>query len=47
VTVRKRRATMPVMHEPVQLPVSVDAVVALLQAENYVCDRQLATALFL
>src|SRR5258705_6553836 len=32
---------------PLALPESVDAVVALLAAENYVCDRQLATALFL
>jgi len=29
------------------LPLSVDAVIALLAAENYVCDRRLATALFL
>ena len=29
------------------LPDSVDAVMALLAAENYVCDRRLATALFL
>jgi MoxR-like ATPase len=29
------------------LPDSVDAVIELLAAENYVCDRQLATALFL
>ena len=29
------------------LPDSVDAVVALLATENYVCDRRLATALFL
>ncbi|MDP9043445.1 MAG: MoxR family ATPase [Pseudomonadota bacterium] len=29
------------------LPESVDAVVALLAAEHYVCDRRLATALFL
>ncbi|MBS0594640.1 MAG: MoxR family ATPase, partial [Proteobacteria bacterium] len=29
------------------LPADVDAVIALLAAENYVCDRQLATALFL
>jgi len=29
------------------LPESVDAVIELLAAENYVCDRQLATALFL
>jgi len=29
------------------LPASVDAVMALLAAENYVCDRRLATALFL
>ncbi len=37
------------MSEAVQaaLPDSVDAVVSLLAAENYVCDRQLATALFL
>jgi MoxR-like ATPase len=32
---------------PVVLPESVDAVISLLAAENYVCDRQLATALFL
>ena len=30
-----------------KLPDSVDAVVALLATENYVCDRRLATALFL
>jgi MoxR-like ATPase len=30
-----------------KLPDSVDAVIALLAAENYVCDRRLATALFL
>ena len=30
-----------------QLPDSVDAVIALLAAEDYVCDRRLATALFL
>lgn len=29
------------------LPTNVDAVIALLAAENYVCDRRLATALFL
>ncbi len=29
------------------LPASVDAVIDLLAAENYVCDRRLATALFL
>ncbi|MBW8830025.1 MAG: MoxR family ATPase [Burkholderiales bacterium] len=29
------------------MPESVDAVISLLAAENYVCDRQLATALFL
>src|ERR1700682_3874529 len=29
------------------LPASVDEVVALLAGENYVCDRRLATALFL
>jgi MoxR-like ATPase len=33
--------------EPLPLPDSVDAVVALLASENYVCDRRLATALFL
>ena len=32
---------------PLTLPDSVDAVVALLATENYVCDRRLATALFL
>ena len=32
---------------PLVLPGTVDAVVSLLAAENYVCDRQLATALFL
>jgi len=35
------------MTDPKHLPESVDAVIALLAAENYVCDRQLATALFL
>jgi len=30
-----------------QLPASVDAVAALLATENYLCDRRLATALFL
>ena len=30
-----------------KLPDSVDAVIALLATENYVCDRRLATALFL
>ena len=30
-----------------KLPESVDAVIALLAAEDYVCDRRLATALFL
>ena len=29
------------------LPASVDAVIALLAGENYVCDRRLATAMFL
>ena len=28
------------------LPGSVDAVVALLATEHYICDRRLATALF-
>jgi len=32
---------------PLTLPDSVDAVIALLATENYVCDRRLATALFL
>ena len=32
---------------PLTLPDSVDAVVARLAAEGYVCDRRLATALFL
>src|ERR1700759_3183555 len=32
---------------PPALPESVDAVTELLAAENYVCDRRLATALFL
>jgi MoxR-like ATPase len=32
---------------PLKLPDSVDAVVSLLATENYVCDRRLATALFL
>lgn len=32
---------------PLVLPGSVDEVVSLLAAQNYVCDRQLATALFL
>jgi MoxR-like ATPase len=32
---------------PLPLPDSVDAVIALLATENYVCDRRLATALFL
>jgi len=30
-----------------RLPDSVDAVIALLAAENYICDRRLATALYL
>ncbi len=38
---------MPAMHDSVTLPASVDAVVGLLQDQNYVCDRPLATALFL
>ncbi|MEO5698183.1 MAG: MoxR family ATPase [Burkholderiaceae bacterium] len=32
---------------PLALPDSVDAVIGLLATENYVCDRRLATALFL
>jgi MoxR-like ATPase len=35
------------MTTPLTLPDSVDAVIALLATENYVCDRRLATALFL
>ena len=33
--------------QPLKLPDSVDAVIALLATEHYVCDRRLATALFL
>src|SRR5258706_931972 len=33
--------------KPLTLPDSVDAVIALLATEAYVCDRRLATALFL
>jgi MoxR-like ATPase len=39
--------TTPSMTTPLALPTSVDAVIALLATENYVCDRRLATALFL
>ena len=35
------------MTSPLPLPASVDAVVALLAGEQYVCDRRLATALYL
>jgi MoxR-like ATPase len=35
------------MTTPLFLPDSVDAVISLLATENYVCDRRLATALFL
>lgn len=36
------------MHDTaLALPASVDAVIELLAAENYICDRRLATALFL
>src|SRR5450631_2223981 len=35
------------MTKPQTLPDSVDAVIALLATEHYVCDRRLATALFL
>jgi len=35
------------MAGPLAMPDSVDAVIALLATENYVCDRRLATALFL
>ena len=41
------RRSAPMTKEPLALPDSVDAVVALLATENYVCDRRLATALFL
>ncbi len=40
-------STSPNGMAALQLPTSVDAVIALLATENYVCDRQLATALFL
>src|SRR6201991_3210254 len=49
--VRARCGTPPyhpsLMTTPLVLPDSVDAVIALLATENYVCDRRLATALFL
>jgi len=32
---------------PLNLPTSVDAVIALLATEGYICDRRLATAMFL
>jgi MoxR-like ATPase len=35
------------MTQPISLPTSVDAVIALLATQDYVCDRRLATALFL
>ncbi|MGZ5712842.1 MAG: AAA family ATPase, partial [Caldimonas sp.] len=35
------------MTSNLSLPANVDAVVTLLGAENYVCDRRLATAVFL
>jgi MoxR-like ATPase len=38
---------VPGEREAVITPDSVDAVIALLETENYVCDRRLATALFL
>ncbi len=38
---------MPTTTANLPLPDSVDAVIALLATENYVCDRRLATALFL
>lgn len=38
---------MPDPHSHIALPDSVDAVIALLATEHYVCDRRLATALFL
>ncbi len=42
------RATIGAMSEPVApLPASVDAVIELLAQQQYVCDRRLATALFL
>ncbi len=49
--VRARCAAPPYhprhMTTPLALPDSVDAVIALLATENYVCDRRLATALYL
>ena len=41
------RPPMPAAEPPLPLPDSVDAVITLLATENYVCDRRLATALFL
>jgi len=41
------RAYSGAMTSPLPLPDTVDAVVALLAKEQYVCDRRLATALFL
>ena len=38
---------MPDSMRPLALPDSVDAVIALLATQHYVCDRRLATALFL
>jgi MoxR-like ATPase len=38
---------MGVEAPPLTLPASVDAVIELLAAENYLCDRRLATALYL
>ena len=40
-------AAMTTTTAKLALPDSVDAVIALLATENYVCDRRLATALFL
>ncbi len=40
-------ATLVMTAPPLPLPDSVDAVITLLATENYVCDRRLATALFL
>ena len=41
------RPPAPAAGSPLPLPDSVDAVIALLATENYVCDRRLATALYL
>ena len=42
---RAANQAMP-MTTTLKLPDNVDAVIALLATENYVCDRRLATALY-